>query len=112
MNANQKRGFLADNIRRAPSVSSVSSASSIAVLPTSGDVAAGKDFDSVSVESCGLSPIALQNIREQMALSLQRTRQLEDQITIIPSLQVGIRLLACALLGNLIFVFARRNYLL
>lgn len=88
MYSNQRREILTDNIRRAPSVSSMTSAPSIAVLPTSADAATGKDFDSVSVESCGLSPIALQNIREQMALSLQRTRQLEDQIAVIPSLQV------------------------
>lgn len=70
-------------------MSSITSASSIAVLPSTNDLSTGKDFDTVSIESCGLSPAALQNIREQMALSLERTRQLEDQILIIPKLKVS-----------------------
>lgn len=71
-------------------MSSITSASSIPVLPPTNDLSTSKDFDTVSIESCGLSPIALQNIREQMALSLERTRKLEDQISIIPKLKVNL----------------------
>ncbi|KAJ8938289.1 hypothetical protein NQ318_020348 [Aromia moschata] len=82
---------VSDNIRRAPSVSSMSSASgsSLTVLPTGQDGPARHDFDAVSIESCGLSPMALQNIREQMALSLERTKQLEDQVKLLPELKLG-----------------------
>lgn len=46
-----------------------------------------RDFDN-GFDSCGLTPAALQNIREQMALSLERTKELEDQVRLIPSLKV------------------------
>lgn len=88
-----------ENIRRVPSVCSMSSsasASSITVLPVEMESETKdfgcKDFDSVSVESCGMSPAALHNIREQMALSLERTKLLEEQVKVIPSLQVGVHL--------------------
>lgn len=84
-----------ESIRRVPSISSVSSSSasvsSMTVLPSGGlETGQVKDFDTVSIESsCNLSPIALQNIREQMALSLERTKELEEQVKIIPYLQVS-----------------------
>lgn len=80
-------------IKRAPSISSISSASgsSMTVIPD----ANSRDFDTVSIESCGLSPLALQNIREQMALSLERTKQLEEQVKMVPQLKV--RLFFCRL---------------
>lgn len=47
-----------------------------------------RDFDAISIESAtNLSPGALQNIRTQMALSLERTRHLEDMVKGIPALQ-------------------------
>lgn len=49
-----------------------------------------KEFDSVSMESNGLSPMTLQTIREQMALSLKRMRQLEEQVKIIPILEIQL----------------------
>lgn len=61
------------------------------VAPTTPDGPIRNDFDTISnisVESCGLSPVALQNIREQMALSLERTKQLEDQVKQLPELKV------------------------
>ena len=75
-----------ETIKRAPSTSSMSSASgsSMTVLPET----TNRDFDTVSIESCGLSPLALQSIREQMAISLERTRNLEDQVKLIPQLKV------------------------
>lgn len=82
-------------IKRVPSTSSVSSASgsSMTVLP---GATTNRDFDTVSIESCGLSPLALQNIREQMALSLERTRVLENQVKSIPQLKVS---------NNIVFLF-------
>lgn len=62
---------------------------SMTVAPTTPDGPIRNDFDTISVESCGLSPIALQNIREQMALSLERTKQLEDQVKQVPELKVS-----------------------
>lgn len=81
----------ADNIRRVSSVSSMSSTSgsSMTVLPTAQD-GTRNDFDTASIESCFLSPTALQNIREQMALSLERTRQLEEQVRLLPQLKVSV----------------------
>ncbi|CAH0562061.1 unnamed protein product [Brassicogethes aeneus] len=78
-----------ENIRRVPSNSSMSSASgsSMTVLQPSNEVTVQQDFDTASIESCGLSPVALQNIREQMALSLERTKLLEDQVKLIPDLK-------------------------
>ncbi|KRT79272.1 Ankyrin repeat-containing protein [Oryctes borbonicus] len=77
-------------IRRVPSLSSISStsASSVTILPEDG--AMPKEFDSVSIESNGLSPMTLQSIREQMAVSLKRMRQLEEQVKIIPILEIQL----------------------
>lgn len=83
-----------ENLRRVPSISSISSASgSVAVLPNNQDGTLKPDFDTVSIESCGLSPMALQNIREALALSLERTKLLERQVKLIPNLQVGAYLI-------------------
>ncbi|GJQ67460.1 hypothetical protein Trydic_g5119 [Trypoxylus dichotomus] len=81
---------VSENIRRVPSISSISStsASSVTILPEDG--AMPKEFDSVSIESNGLSPMTLQSIREQMAVSLKRMRQLEEQVKIIPILEVQL----------------------
>jgi hypothetical protein len=77
---------VSETIKRVPSNSSMSSASgsSMTVLPE----ATNRDFDTVSIESCGLSSLALQSIREQMAISLERTKLLEDQVKLIPQLKV------------------------
>lgn len=40
-------------------------------------------------ELCALTPRAFKAIREQMALSLERTRQLEEQIKQLPALKVS-----------------------
>ncbi|VEN35819.1 unnamed protein product [Callosobruchus maculatus] len=45
------------------------------------------DLDGISYEWTGMSPTTLQNIREQMALSLERTKQLEDQVKLLPELK-------------------------
>lgn len=88
VNCFDRFSLCSETIKRAPSTSSVSSASgsSVTILPEP----ANRDFDTVSIESCGLSPLSLQNIREQMALSLERTRVLEDQVKSIPQLKVSI----------------------
>ncbi|KAF2885711.1 hypothetical protein ILUMI_20484 [Ignelater luminosus] len=80
-----------ETFRRVPSTSSMSSASgsSMTVLPSTTD-GATRDYDVISIESCGLSPAALQNIREQMALSLERTKELEERVKLIPSLQAQL----------------------
>lgn len=85
-----------ETIHRAPSLSSMSSASgsSMTVLPSVADTANGpREYDTISVESYGLSPAALQNIREQMALSLERTKELEERVKLIPSLQAQLSVL-------------------
>lgn len=46
--------------------------------------------DSDAGVDCGLTPAALQNIREQMALSLERTKELEDQVKLIPVLKAQL----------------------
>ncbi|XP_012264632.2 uncharacterized protein LOC105690991 isoform X1 [Athalia rosae] len=53
------------------------------------------DFDSASIGSgnSNLSTGALQNIREQMALALERMRDLEEQVKAIPMLQVKVSVL-------------------
>ncbi|OAD55442.1 KN motif and ankyrin repeat domain-containing protein 1, partial [Eufriesea mexicana] len=55
----------------------------------------GGDFDNASVGSgnSNLSTGALQNIREQMAASLERMRELEEQVKAIPMLQVQVSVL-------------------
>ncbi|KAG9435183.1 KN motif and ankyrin repeat domain-containing protein 3 isoform X1 [Apis mellifera carnica] len=56
---------------------------------------AAGDFDNASVGSgnSNLSTGALQNIREQMAASLERMRELEEQVKAIPMLQVQVSVL-------------------
>ncbi|XP_076277199.1 KN motif and ankyrin repeat domain-containing protein 2 kank isoform X2 [Lasioglossum baleicum] len=53
------------------------------------------DFDNASVGSgnSNLSTGALQNIREQMAASLERMKELEEQVKAIPMLQVQVSVL-------------------
>ncbi|XP_057319530.1 KN motif and ankyrin repeat domain-containing protein 1-like isoform X2 [Microplitis mediator] len=53
------------------------------------------DFDAASVGSgnSNLSAGALQNIREQMAMSLERMRELEEQVKAIPMLQAQMSVL-------------------
>ncbi|CAK9819170.1 KN motif and ankyrin repeat domain-containing protein 1 [Anthophora plagiata] len=55
----------------------------------------GGDFDNASVGSgnSNLSTGALQNIREQMAASLERMKELEEQVKAIPMLQVQVSVL-------------------
>ncbi|XP_043519376.1 KN motif and ankyrin repeat domain-containing protein 1 isoform X2 [Frieseomelitta varia] len=55
----------------------------------------GGDFDNASVGSgnSNFSTGALQNIREQMAASLERMRELEEQVKAIPMLQVQVSVL-------------------
>ncbi|CAG9828437.1 unnamed protein product [Diabrotica balteata] len=63
------------------------------VLPTTHDEVARHDFDTVTIDSYGMSPLALQKIREQMALSLERTKQLEDQIKTMHKLEEELNFL-------------------
>ncbi|KAG5874049.1 hypothetical protein JTB14_034625 [Gonioctena quinquepunctata] len=74
------------NLRRAASISSMSSVSdsSINALPTTHNGTAKQDFYD---DYCGMSPMALQTIREQMALSLERTKELEDLVKLLPDLE-------------------------
>lgn len=58
------------------------------VAPAPCESVVGRDFDA-GIDTCGLTPAALQNIREQMALSLERMKELEDQVKLIPSLKVN-----------------------
>ncbi|XP_043281489.1 KN motif and ankyrin repeat domain-containing protein 2 isoform X2 [Venturia canescens] len=53
------------------------------------------DFDNASIGSgnSNLSTGALQSIREQMAVSLERMRELEEQVKAIPMLQVQVSVL-------------------
>ncbi|KAK9890432.1 hypothetical protein WA026_010520 [Henosepilachna vigintioctopunctata] len=48
-----------------------------------------REYDNAN-EYCNLSPTTFKNIREQMALSLERTRQLEEQMKQLPELKVQI----------------------
>nr|XP_023014513.1 KN motif and ankyrin repeat domain-containing protein 2 isoform X1 [Leptinotarsa decemlineata] len=76
-------------LQRGLSISSDSSSSdsSNAALPITHMVPTKDDFDE---DTYGLSPLALQNIREQMALSLERTRELEEQVKLLPELECQI----------------------
>ncbi|XP_056646149.1 uncharacterized protein LOC130451264 isoform X1 [Diorhabda sublineata] len=77
-----------------PDVTAVSvSGPTMTVLPSAHDGTARHDFDTATIETCGMSPLALQKIREQMALSLERTKQLEDQVKLVPDLKVQVYLL-------------------
>ncbi|XP_039302623.1 uncharacterized protein LOC105204657 isoform X2 [Solenopsis invicta] len=57
------------------------------------DQPADSDNASVGSGNSNLSTGALQNIREQMAASLERMKELEEQVKAIPKLQVQISLL-------------------
>lgn len=78
-----------ENARRVPSASG----GTMTVLPSAHDGPRRHDFDGAGFELTGMGPMALQNIREQMALSLERTKQLEDQVKLVPELKVFIHLL-------------------
>ncbi|XP_018334551.1 uncharacterized protein LOC108743474 isoform X2 [Agrilus planipennis] len=81
-----------DTIYHAPSISSISSNSgSFMVLPTaSEDAASNHDYDMFNIDSVGLNPAALQNIRDQVAISLERTKELEERVKLIPKLQLEL----------------------
>lgn len=81
---------LLTNLHISPPGPDLPMATPVAGVATPNDVSGTRDFDTVSIESCGLSPAALQNIREQMALSLERTKELEDQVKLIPGLKVRL----------------------
>lgn len=55
-------------------------------------VPSNREVDRESITSNGseVSTGALQNIREQMALSLKRMRDLEEQVKLVPVLQVRV----------------------
>lgn len=98
-------------MQRAESVSSVSSmsAASVSLTPVQNgssqpianhctihdESGLVQDFDVASVGSAasGLSTGTLQNIREQMAISLERMKELEEQVKLIPVLQVQLSVL-------------------
>lgn len=69
-----------------------------------------RDNDRESVVSNGseISTGALQSIREQMAISLNRMRHLEEQVKLVPQLQVGffVTILLLRVLGQYIFGFS------
>lgn len=75
-----------ENLRRLSSGSPTSV--STPLLTTNQNAPLKPQFDMGNIESCGLSPAALQNIREALALSLDRMKQLEYQVKLIPGLQV------------------------
>ncbi|XP_044007155.1 KN motif and ankyrin repeat domain-containing protein 2 isoform X2 [Aphidius gifuensis] len=62
-------------------------------IPAHGDIST--DFDSASIASgnSNLSTGTLHNIRDQMAASLERMRELEEQVKAIPMLQVQVSVL-------------------
>ncbi|XP_063981566.1 KN motif and ankyrin repeat domain-containing protein 2 isoform X2 [Diachasmimorpha longicaudata] len=70
-------------------------ASPISPLQNAAHLDRGMDFDNASIGSgnSNHSTGTLQNIREQMAVSLERMRQLEDQVKSIPILQVQVSIL-------------------
>lgn len=51
------------------------------------------DRESIASNGSEVSTGALQNIREQMALSLKRMRDLEEQVKMVPVLQVRFSLM-------------------
>lgn len=80
-----------ENIENFLSGCSMSSATdpNMTVLATTTDGrSVNHDFDNISIESNNINSLTLQNIREQMALSLERTKQLEIQVKLIPGLEV------------------------
>lgn len=71
-------------------MSSVSSSASGCML--SGAICRNGEYDAIGIESTtGLSPKALKSIRERMALGLERMKELEEKVKIIPTLQVGYK---------------------
>lgn len=81
--------FCLDNFESDLLISAILSRISASPVLPSQDGPLKPEFDMVSIESCGLSPTALQKIREALALSLDRTKQLEYQVKLIPNLQVS-----------------------
>lgn len=81
--------FCLDNFESDLLISAIFSRISASPVLPSQDGPLKPEFDMVSIESCGLSPTALQKIREALALSLDRTKQLEYQVKLIPDLQVS-----------------------
>ncbi|KAJ9583979.1 hypothetical protein L9F63_021671, partial [Diploptera punctata] len=92
---NVHTGTASSPLQRADSVSSVSSMSAASSTATPEQNVPNQDFDVASIGSAtsGLSTGALQNIREQMAISLERMRELEEQVKLIPVLQVQLSVL-------------------
>lgn len=80
---------VSENARRVPSASG----GTMTVLPSAHDGPRRHDFDGAGFELTGMGPMALQNIREQMALSLERTKQLEDQVKLVPELKDQVNFL-------------------
>ncbi|XP_050314629.1 uncharacterized protein LOC126749060 isoform X2 [Anthonomus grandis grandis] len=75
---------VSDHMCRVPSIGSLSLRSEcLPNLPSN-------QLDAVSTESFGLSPMALQTIRDALALSLERTKQLENEVKHIPGLQAKL----------------------
>ncbi|CAH1158574.1 unnamed protein product [Phyllotreta striolata] len=50
-------------------------------------------FDGAAFELSSMSPMALQNVRKQMALGLERTKLLEDQVKMVPELKEQVKFL-------------------
>ncbi|XP_011298490.1 KN motif and ankyrin repeat domain-containing protein 2 isoform X2 [Fopius arisanus] len=69
--------------------------SPISPIQNAAHVDRSMDFDNASIGSgnSNNSTGALQNIREQMAASLERMRELEEQVKVIPILQVQVSIL-------------------
>lgn len=80
------------DIIRVPSTSSVSSSVSGCMAMLSGEsINKNGGYDPIGFESTtGLSPKALKSIRERMALGLERMKELEEKVKVIPTLQVSI----------------------
>ncbi|KAK6620193.1 hypothetical protein RUM44_006594 [Polyplax serrata] len=62
------------------------------VSPASNDMSPFVDFEMMSMYNSGggTSPGPLQNIREQMAISLKRMRELEEKVKLIPTLEIKV----------------------
>lgn len=94
-------------VNNLPDVTAVSTSSpSISVNNISNKATVvNMDFESSTNDQFGglLSPLTLTNIRKQMALSLERTKQLEDQVKLIPDLKVII-ILGIKITSNIIIL--------
>lgn len=95
-NNNKKKSYyilvsflFTDGVCLASTKSPMPLTTNMTVAPPSTDATVARDFDNANIEFCGLTPAALQNIRTQMALSLERTKELEDQVKMIPVLRVS-----------------------